>query len=1046
MLLYIKYLILAQNLKFEITTNNNKETTNLSAGRHDNKRKTKNNLNPMKVYILLITFFIICINSFSQKYFQQEVNFKINVKLNDKNHSLIADETIEYINNSPDTLNFIYFHLWPNAYKNNSTALAMQQIEYENKKLYFSTEKQRGYIDNLNFKINGNVAKWNYHEKYIDICKLELNKPLLPGKKIIITTPFYVKIPSSDFSRLGHAETSYQITQWYPKPAVYNNEGWHEMPYLDMGEFYSEFGSYEVAITLPENYIVGATGNLIDQNEIDRLNKITEETKDIKSYNEDDNAFPKSSEKFKTIHFKEDKIHDFAWFADKRFHVLKAEVILPHSGRKVNTWVFFTNYDANLWKNAIEYVSDAVYYYSKWYGDYPYNNCTAVEGALSAGGGMEYPTITIIGSSGSALSLEEVIMHEVGHNWFYGMLASNERDDPWMDEGMNTFSELRYMKTKYPNLKMYSSFMNGSIANSLDIYDLPHQAQFEIPYIFNARRNLDQPANLKSTDYLSMNYGVVVYMKAAFMFNYLMEYLGKDEFDRIMKIYFETWKYKHPKPRDVRKIFEDNCKKDLSWFFDDLLTTTKKIDYKISAIKKSLDPNSFIGDCYEITVKNKGDVKAPFSVSSMKKNGETINTLWIEGFEGKKKIKIHTIDFDKIKIGANGNILDVYKKNNTISRKGIFKKIEPIKIHFLGTLENPDKNQLFYTPVIGWNNYNGIMPGIMFYNSLAPMKKTEYRIMPMFGLYNTDLAGNIVLEHHILPVKTFQRIDIRLKAMQYALSRDINFQKLRAEIDFWIKSEPAKKKETHVIAKTIYATDIQNVTEDTASYKMFADISFTHLCNRKINPYSFNFNVQGSNGFAKSWIEGKYKLSYEDYRKGFNMRIFAGKFLYNAEEYYGNYNFRLSGWAGYQDYTYEHIFLGRTETPNSENFNKLLFNQFTMSDGGFAVYSPLGQSNNWLISANLKLDAPIPVPISVYSNIGFYAGMYDFDPSVPIIYESGLCINIINNIFEIYFPITMTKSLKQANEFYTDNYVQKIRFILNLNLLDPFKFAQNFRM
>ena len=217
--------------------------------------------------------------SFSQTYWQQEVNYKIDVSLNDEDHTLTATEEFEYINNSPDVLNRIYIHLWPNAYKNGETALAKQQYQGGESMLKYGSEKVKGNIDGLDFKIDGEKANWSFEEYNIDIAILELNQPLQPGGKITVSTPFTVKLPSGKISRLGHIDQSYQITQWYPKPAVYDAEGWHQMPYLNQGEFYSEYGSFDVNITLPKNYVVGATGDLQTQSEIDFLVDRAEKTK-----------------------------------------------------------------------------------------------------------------------------------------------------------------------------------------------------------------------------------------------------------------------------------------------------------------------------------------------------------------------------------------------------------------------------------------------------------------------------------------------------------------------------------------------------------------------------------------------------------------------------------------------------------------------------------------------------------------------------------------------------------------------------------------------
>ena len=185
-----------------------------------------------------------------KEYFQQHVSYEIDVQLNDSDHTLSAFEKILYTNNSPDTLTYIWFHIWPNAYKNDSTALAKQLLRLGSTRFHYSKEKDRGYIDSLDFSVNGLSANWEVHPEWIDVIKLQLPSPLLPSDSVIIETPFFVKLPKI-FSRLGHSGKHYEITQWYPKPAVYDKDGWHPMPYLNMGEFYSEFGSFDVTITLP---------------------------------------------------------------------------------------------------------------------------------------------------------------------------------------------------------------------------------------------------------------------------------------------------------------------------------------------------------------------------------------------------------------------------------------------------------------------------------------------------------------------------------------------------------------------------------------------------------------------------------------------------------------------------------------------------------------------------------------------------------------------------------------------------------------------------
>jgi len=341
------------------------------------------------------------------------------VTLNDTKHELDGFESVEYINNSPDTLGFLYFHLWANAYSDNNTRLAKEIIQREGKGKLFNDPELRGFIDSLDFKAEGEVVDWDLLEGFPDICRIYLLRPLCPGDTIQITTPFHLKIPKGVTSRLGHIEQSYQISQWYPKPAVYDRSGWHQMPYLDQGEFYSEFGSFDVSITLPDNYIVGATGNLQNEDEIKMLDKLSADASWMKNPDSGGPSFPPSSQKMKTLRYTEESVHDFAWFADKRFHVLKGKLTLPDSGREITTWAMFTDQESWLWANSISYINGALSSFSSCIGEYPYKSFTAVQSALTSGAGMEYPGLTVVGLARDPYLLDEVLVHEISHMWFY---------------------------------------------------------------------------------------------------------------------------------------------------------------------------------------------------------------------------------------------------------------------------------------------------------------------------------------------------------------------------------------------------------------------------------------------------------------------------------------------------------------------------------------------------------------------------------------------------------------------------------------------------
>lgn len=498
-----------------------------------------------KLSPFLILFFLVSTLAAQKKYWQQEVNFTITVSLNDADHSLEAFETIEYINHSPDTLRFIWFHLWPNAYKNDKTAFSNQLLQSGRTDFYFSKPWQKGYINQLDFKADGLNAATLPDSNHIDIVRVLLPKPLPPGGQTTITTPFRVKLPYN-FSRGGHVGQNYQITQWFPKPAVYDRTGWHPMPYLDQGEFYSEFGKYDVEITLPSAYEVAATGVLQDQ---ETLRQLQMTGKHI------------AIGKTKTWHYKQENIHDFAWFASKNF-VAKYDTLILPSKKVINVFSFYKPKSKG-WDETVGYAKDGIRNYSNWLGDYPYSTATVVQGSKNENsGGMEYPTITLVTLQSAGKELDATIVHEIGHNWFEAALATNERDNPWMDEGMNSFYQKRYEAVKYKTAKVKS----GSFSNKYP----DEEADMLLATLVKIKK--DQPIATTSTNFTADNYGLIAYQKTSLWMKKLETEMGRENFDKAMQAYYRQWQFKHPSPADFRAVVESKSSANTSATFAQLDT------------------------------------------------------------------------------------------------------------------------------------------------------------------------------------------------------------------------------------------------------------------------------------------------------------------------------------------------------------------------------------------------------------------------------------------------------------------------------------------
>ncbi len=933
-------------------------------------------------------------NLLAQEYFQQEANYTIEVTLDDKAHTLTGNEQINYTNNSPDNLDFLWFHIWPNAYKTNSTALFKQDLANGNRKGYYATEAEQGYINKLSFKVDGKKVKWEYHPEHIDICKLILNKPLKSGESIQISTPFFVKIPDAKFSRLGHVGQSYMITQWYPKPAVYDINGWHPMPYLNQGEFYSEFGSFDVSITLPSNYTIGATGDLQNKEELIRLDELAKITDTITDFG-NDMSFPVSDSNTKTLRYIQNNVHDFGWFADKRFNVLKGKVELPHTKEKVTLWTMFTNNEAKIWGNSIEYMHDAVYYYSLWNGDYPYKHCTAIDGTISAGGGMEYPNVTVIGEMRDPILLDQVITHEVGHNWFYGILGSNERDHPWLDEGLNSHNEMRYMRNKYPDYNMVTDAIPEFINKILDLNEYSNKEMTgEMIYFMNAWTGKDQPIELHSADYLPINYGGIVYSKTAVVFDYLMSYLGEDLYDECMQTYFEKWQYKHPQPKDLKLVFEEVTEKDLSWFFEDIINTTKQLDYSITKIKKE-------NENLLITLKNKGEIKGPVTISGVK-SGESINPIWIEGFENKKTIKYPNNNYNHIRIDYNKNMPEINRNNNIIKTKGVFKTCEPLKFQLIGSLYHPEKTQIFYHPMLKWNMYDKLSFGASFYNRFIPKEGFSYKLTPMYSTAAENHfsgSANLGYERHH-PKALISKYKIGLKADQYLYTSSNQYQRLEPNITINLRKENLRSKKE----SSIYTSFI-NLNK---GYKtlQFAKANYLFSNYRTINPYSISFKTELGKDFTKANLIIKYNYDINK-KKRLSLRAYAGL----VQTSNSAYNLQMSAWNGLNDYMFSNKALGRNATSG------LYTQQLFMNEGGLKHFSNIS-AEKWL--STLSAEYNLTDRFRLYAEAG--------SNGTDIAYGTGLHIPLLGDIINIYLPIYTESGLVEFN-----NYQNILRYDINFD-------------
>lgn len=941
-------------------------------------------------------------------YWQQEVHYTIDVSLNDKEHSLDGMLKLQYINHSPDTLHFIWFHIWPNAYKNDRTAFSDQLLENGRTDFYFSDNDQRGYINRLDFRVNNSRIRTEDHPQYIDAVKIYLPQPLAPGAQTLITTPFHVQLPAV-FSRSGWKDKAYQITQWYPKPAVYDKYGWHPMPYLDQGEFYSEFGSYDVRITVPEYYAVAATGNLVMGTYLPPTGTapapkpvvkkkhpfLMEQKKPVKKtaasgFNKNKNKKaalaitndppPDAPVKTdapvntRTLQFKQERIHDFAWFANPEF-ILDTDTLQLPSGRVIKANVFHlpSTSKKEYWKNGLPMLKEAVRWRSELIGEYPYDVVSVAETPMGFDGGMEYPTITSISPVNSSSSLEKLIGHEVGHNWFYGVLGSNERMHPWMDEGINTYYDNRFKK----------------LHTDADKDDwISKRFPEDDPRLFTSivtKNKLDQPIATSSEKFTQLNYAIVGYLKTSVWMEELQKSLGPALFDSCMQAYYKKWQFKHPAPEDFRAVMEESSGRNLDTFFTQLSTKGAIAPY---TGKKKLKP-AFL-----------------FNLKDADKTNY-INWMPAIGYNSYDKFMagliVHNYNppFSKFQYVLAPLYAFGSKQMNGIGRIGYTfltdTKIRKIELGAGGarfsTMEGVDSNN---TKVFGG----------------------YYRFTPQLRVTFNNKTPRNTIEHWI-EWKTFI---IGEQGFNYAMSSKDSLY------------HPYKGK-----TQTSY---INQLTYNVINY-------------RKLYPYDAQLQVQQGDGWYRASATGNYFLNYQS-GGGLQVRAFAAKFGYlggrTLEKEFRTirYQPKLTAVRGYEDYTYSNYFVGRNEQEGIGN------QQIMMRDGGLKLRTDLfqdlqGRSDNWIASMNFNTTLPakmfpFQLPVRLFLDVGTYADAWKKDAyTSKFLYVGGLQLVLVRDLINVYVPLVYSKefrdNLKTVPE--ENKFWKKVSFSIDIQRINLRKTTNN---
>ena len=547
----------------------------------------------MRKLLLTIVFSAISIFSFSQQnaYYQQSAKYKMYIDIDVQNFTYQGNQTLTYINNSPDELKVVYFHLYWNAFKPNSMMDQRVQSQGKNGDSRLQTNgvsrlasipKEEEGAQNIHWiKQNGKDLKFEIQET---IMKVELNTPIKPNSSTTFTMEWDAVIPQQirRSGRNNREGIDMSMTQWYPKIAEYDYDGWATFDYIGR-EFHAPFADFEVNIKIDKDYIIGAGGTL-------------ENPLEVKGY--DQNADIKSDSKNKaTWKWTAKNILDFAFAADRDYTVESFTIL---DGPKIY-YVYQKSEKTQLWEESKPYVTKFFQLMNATLGRYAYPSYAFIQGG---DGGMEYGMCTLMLGEGRTLEgLVGLMVHEGGHSWNQQMLAYNESVRPWMDEGFTSYYDDLIMHQLFPPKEPVANPFVNSIKS----------------YVNFTKTGKEEPAVWLADHHDGGNaYSIASYVKGEVFLVQLGYIVGEQNLSLIMKEFFNQWKMKHPTEKDFLHIAQKTSGMDLKWFQHYWINTTKTIDYAIKNVKYEANSTT-------ITLENKGSIPMPIDFSILTKDKKVVN-------------------------------------------------------------------------------------------------------------------------------------------------------------------------------------------------------------------------------------------------------------------------------------------------------------------------------------------------------------------------------------------------------------------------------------
>lgn len=901
------------------------------------------------------------------------------MEIDTTSHVLKIEQTIVYKNTSNTILNEVVLLDWNNSYSSKKSPLAERFSEEYDAKFHFAKSSDRGYtqIESIVDK-QENQLQFKYHENHLDNLVVKLNKPLHTNEEVLLIASYKVYLPNSKFTGYGiDKNLDYNLRYWYLSPAVYNQD-WYFQSNLNLDDQYTTPMDIDLFIKPLKNYKVISELDIIKNNKENLLH--------YKGINRIDSRllFTRSKE-FETI--KTDQFSIVSNLEDK--HINSIDKILA-----TDRVVQFLTSELGQYKHDKLLVTKTDYDKDKLYGV------------------NQLPKI--LRPFPEEFQYEIKLLKTALKLYINNSLFFNNRGDYWLPEGMQVYYLMKYVDTYYPEKKLIGDIANIWGVKSFNAAQKDYNYQYYLYYMQMVRINRDQALNLPKDQLLKFNSNIASKYKSALGFNYLKDYCETSNFDTVFKSFFIEYQGKDASSNKFVSLLKNKCSKDLKWYTNNYIQTNKRIDYKLKSA-------SIENDSIYFKIKNKYNSQFPISIYELKSDS-IVSKHWYQDTTTLKTNRIKHNGGDKLVINYEQVIPEFNLRNNhkSLNSKKLFNK--PFQIRLFKDLEDPNYNQVFVMPIAEYRNiYDGITLGGKIYNKSVLRKTFNYNLTPKYSVNSNTLTGSA----NLYVMKYFEDSDLfKLFYGVYgnysSFGRDAFVTKFTPSVSLYFRDSDDYRSNLRSqlqfrltsINKKIGANS--DVIDTSPNYDVF-NIRYRRSNAGLIKHSSWFNDIQFSKDFGKIAFNYEYRRLSENNRQ-FNLRCFAGVFLYNKTASNDDYfSFALDRPT---DYLFDYGYLGRSESSG------IFSQQIIIAEGGFKSFLDPRFANQWITTANAI--TTIWRYIELYGDIGFVKN-HSVDPE--FVYDSGIRLNLVEDYFEIYFPVYS----KLGWEISQQSYAEKIRFTFTVD-------------